>query len=142
MEDNSPPRSFLTIAFAALIWNAMGVMAYIMQVTMSPEALSALPDNERILYETMPVWATSAFAIAVNGGALGSLLLLLRKVWALPVLIASLLGVLVQMVHSFFVANAIEVYGPGSAVIPTMVALIGIFLVWYANYAKDKHWIS
>ncbi len=142
MEDQTPPRSFMTIAFAALIWNALGVMAYIMQVTMSPEAIAALPQNEQILYESVPAWATAAFAIAVNGGALGCLLLLFRKVWALPVLIVSLLGVLVQMYHSFFVANAIEVYGPGSAVMPGMVLIIGIFLVWYANSARDKGWIS
>ena len=148
MEESNPdtttliPRSFMTIAFAALIWNALGVMAYVMQVTMSPEAIAALPQNERALYETVPTWAIAAFAIAVNGGALGCLLLLFRKAWAFPVLIASLLGVLVQMYHSFFIANSIEVYGPGSAVMPAMVVIISCLLVWYSKYAKDKNWIS
>jgi hypothetical protein len=50
-----------------MIWNLLGVMAYTMQVTMSPEPLQALPENEKTLSESEPVWATSAFASAVWG---------------------------------------------------------------------------
>ena len=137
-----PPRSFYVISGVALAWNLLGVMAYIMQVTMSQEAFNALPDAERMLYENMPSWATAAFAIAVNGGALGGLLLLLRKALAFPVLIASLVGVMVQMYHSFFIANSIEVYGPGGMIMPVMVVVISVFLVWYSRDAKGKGWIS
>lgn len=136
------PTSFYIISGAALVWNLLGVMAYVMQVTMTQEALNALPEAERILLENGPVWATSAFAIAVNGGALGCLLLLLRQTWAFPVLVASLAGVVVQMYHSFFIANSIEVYGPGSMIMPAMIIMISIFLVWYAKGAKEKGWIN
>ena len=95
-----------------------------------------------MLIESTPVWAISAFAIAVNGGALGCLLLLLRQAWAFPVLIASLAGILVQMYHSIFIANSIEVYGPGGMIMPVMVIVIAIFLVWYAKGAKEKGWIN
>lgn len=104
----------------------MGVMAYIAQVTMGAEEIAALPENEQALYESLPMWATSAFAIGVWGGALGSLFLLLRKTWATPVLVLSLIGVLVQMYHSFFVIDSIAVYGPGGVIMPIMVILIAI----------------
>lgn len=136
------PTSFYIISGAALVWNLLGVMAYVMQVTMTQEALNALPEAERMLLENAPVWATSAFAIAVNGGALGCLLLLLRQTWAFPVLVASLAGVVVQMYHSFFIANSIEVYGPGSMIMPAMIIVISVFLVWYAKGAKEKGWIN
>ena len=137
-----PVRAFYLISGVALVWNLLGVMAYIRQVTMSQEALSALPDAERMLYENAPSWATAAFAIAVNGGALGCLLLLSRKAWAFPVLIASLLGVIVQMVHSLFIAKSIEVYGPGGMLMPLMVIVVSVFLVWYSRDAKEKGWLS
>jgi hypothetical protein len=136
------PTSFYIISGAALVWNLLGVMAYVMQVTMTQEAMNALPEAERMLLENAPVWATSAFAIAVNGGALGCLLLLLRQTWAFPVLIASLAGVVVQMYHSFFIANAIGVYGPGGMIMPAMILVIAIFLVWYSKGAKEKGWIN
>jgi len=138
----SLPKSFYWIAAVALIWNLLGVGAYLSQVTMSPEALNALPEAERALYENVPAWATAAFAIAVFGGAVGCLLLLLKKALATPVLIASLLGVVVQMYHAFFVANSIEVYGPGGMIMPTMVIVIAVFLVWYSMSAKKRGRIS
>jgi hypothetical protein len=136
------PTSFYVISGAALTWNLLGVMAYVMQVTMTSEAMNELPEAQRMLIESIPVWATSAFAIAVNGGALGCLLLILRQAWAYPVLIVSLAGIVVQMYHSIFIANSIEVYGPGSMIMPAMVIVIAVFLVWYAKGAKEKRWIS
>ena len=136
------PTSFYIISGAALVWNLLGVMAYVMQVTMTQDALNALPEAERMLIENAPVWATSAFAIAVNGGALGCLLLLLRQTWAFPVLVASLAGVVAQMYHSIFIANSIEVYGPGGMIMPAMVIVISVFLVWYAKDARQKGWIN
>lgn len=136
------PKSFYWSAGVALVWNLLGVGAYLSQVTMSPDALNALPEAERALYANVPAWATAAFAIAVFGGAVGCLLLLLKKALATPVLIVSLLGVIVQMYHAFFVANSIEVYGPGGMIMPTIVVIIAIFLVWYSMRAKKRGWIS
>ncbi len=135
------PRWFYAVSALALLWNLMGVGAYIAQVTMSPETLAALPAAERALYETTPAWAVGAFAVAVFGGALGSLLLLLKRRLARPVLIASLAGIAVQMVHSFLIARTMAVYGSGSAVMPVMVLVIGVALVFFAAHAARRGWI-
>lgn len=139
---SSPPRSFYLIGGFALMWNLLGVMAYVGQVTMTEEVLNSLPEAQRLLYETAPAWATAAFAIAVNGGALGCLLLLLRKALATPVLIASLAGVIVQMFHSFFMTNSMEVYGPGGMIMPIGVVFVSVYLVWYSLDAKKRGWVS
>ena len=136
------PKMFYWISGAALVWNLLGVAAYVGQVTMSPEALEAMPEAQRALYENVPTWVTSAFAIAVNAGALGCLLLVLRKVLALPVLVVSLIAVLVQMYHNFFMSNAMEVMGAAAVIGPAFVIVIGIYLVWFANDAKSKGWIT
>lgn len=138
----NPPKLFYWISGAALVWNLLGIMAYVAQVTMTPEALAALPDGQRELYENMPSWATAAFAIAVNAGALGCLLLVLRKGLALPVLILSMAGVVVQMIHNFLLSDALSVMGPTSAIGPVVVVFIGAYLIWFANDAKGKGWIS
>ena len=137
-----PPMWFWIAAGLSLVWNLMGVMAYIAQVTMTEEALNALPEAERLLYEATPAWANGAFAFAVWGGALGCILLLIRKSIATPVLIVSLLGVVVQMYHSFFVIDSMAVYGPGDTIMPIMVVLWSIFLVWFSRSSTAKGWIS
>jgi len=136
------PKWFMVIVAVLLVWNLMGVMAYIAQVTMSPEALATLPDAQRQLIENAPDWATAAFAVAVNGGALGCVLLLLKRSLAGLFLQLSLAGVLVQMYHSFFMTNSFEVFGPGGMIMPVMVIVIAIYLVWLAARAKARRWTS
>lgn len=135
------PRSFWIIGGIALVWNLLGVMAYLVQAYMPEEALAALPPAERALYENVPSWAVGAFAVAVFGGTLGCALLLLRKRLATPVLILSLLGVLVQMFHVFFLANTIEVKGATSVIMPLMVIGIGVGLIVYARNATQIGWL-
>ncbi|WP_338358140.1 hypothetical protein [Yeosuana marina] len=139
---NKPPVWFWIVSVIALIWNIMGVMAYLSQAYMSDDVLKALPEAEQALYTDIPAWATAAFAFAVWGGALGCLLLLFRKRWAKPVLLISLLGIIVQMIYNLFMSNASEVYGPGGATMPITVLVIGIFLVWFSNKSQIKGWIS
>jgi hypothetical protein len=137
-----PATWFWVVSGIALVWNLMGVMAYIMQVTMSPEALQALPENERTLIESVPTWATAAFAIAVWGSTLGSILLLMRKKIATPVLILSFAGILVQMYYNLFMSKSMEVYGPGGLAMPIMVLVFGVFLIWFSRKATANGWIK
>ena len=138
---NKVPRSFWVIGAVALLWNLMGLMAYLAQVTMDEATLAAMPAVERAVYESMPTWAVSAFAIAVNAGVLASLLLLLRRSWAVPVFIVSLAAIIVQDVGAFFVAGALEGMGAASAIMPLLVLLIGACLVVYSRSAKQKGWL-
>lgn len=139
---SNAPKWFMIVVVILLVWNLLGVMAYLMQVTMGPEVLAALPEAERQLYENTPAWATAAFAVAVNGGALGCVLLLLKRNLAGIFLQLSLAGVLVQMFHSFFMSNAFEVIGPGGLIMPVMVLAVAIYLVTLAAKAKVHRWTS
>lgn len=139
---NKPPTLFWIIGWGALLWNAMGIAAYISTVTMSAEMAANLPEAQRQLIENTPAWATGAFAFAVFGGAIGSLLLLFKSRVAYHLFWISLIGIVVQMYHSLFLSNSIEVYGPGGAIMPIMVLLFGIGLVWYSKQAIEKSWIT
>ena len=79
---NKPTAAFWIIAVLALIWNIMGVMAYLAQAFMTDDMKALLPEAEREMYENKPAWATAAFAFAVFAGLIGALALLLRKKWA------------------------------------------------------------
>ena len=141
-EKVSLPVWFWIVAVIALVWNLMGVMNFIGQVTMSPEALATLPENQQTYIQTVPSWAVSAFAIAVFGGTLGCILLLLRKKLAIILLTISLIGILVQMFHAFFISDSTDDFGPGGFIMPIMIIVIGILLVWFSKSAKSKGWIS
>jgi len=135
------PRWFVILAVIIAIWNLMGVIAFMMQITMTVEQVLALPEKKQMLYQDIPIWVNIAFGLAVTGGSLGCVALVLKKAIALPILIISLLGVLVQMYHSFIIAGAFDVYGPGGTIMPIMVFIIALYAVWLANNAKAKGWI-
>ena len=136
------PTWFYVVATVAVIWDAMGVWAYISTMTLSAEALAAMSQAEQEIHNATPAWANGAFAIAVFGGLIGSLLLLLKKSLALPVLIVSLLAILIQMYNAFFIMDSFAVFGPGGMIMPIMVIVIAVLLVWLANSAKSKNWIN
>ena len=136
------PKSFYWIAGVAIAWNLFGVLAYLGQVTMTAETIAQLPIEQQPLYENIPVWATSAYAIAVHLGVLGSILLILRKAWALPVFTVSLLGVAVQFVHSYFVSDLVAVAGIGAIAFSVVITTIAVLLIWYTNYARKNGWVS
>jgi len=130
--------SFWAIGAVALIWNVMGVINYFVQ--MNPDVLAAYRESERAIIEGRPAWATAAFAIAVFGGALGCLLLLLRKSAAYYLFIASLLGVIVTMTHTLGVGID---FGLGEILgIILMPLVVAVFLIWYSKQAESKGWIS
>ncbi|MFB3088282.1 MAG: hypothetical protein ACE10E_08230 [Acidiferrobacterales bacterium] len=133
--------SFWTIAAVALIWNVMGVMNYLGQ--MNAEVLAAMPEANRAIIESRPEWATGAFAIAVFGGTLGCLLLLLRKSAAYYLFIGSLLGVIVQLIHTLGIASSTIDFSPFDILMIIMMPLVvAAFLIWYSKQAESKSWIS
>ena len=141
--NGKPPTSFWIVSGAALVWNLLGFGIYLMQVTATPESLAAAYSDEQIAFiDSVPAWAVSAFAIAVHAGLLGSLLLLLRRAWAVPVFVVSLLGVLVQNVHSFLLNDVTELFGSQPLIIQTIVIGIAALMIWYSQRAKAKGWLS
>ena len=130
---NKPSTSFWIIGIVALIWNLMGVFAYLQEAYMTAEDLAALPIEEQALYENIPAWVTAAFALAVFGGALACILLLLRKKLATFVFIISFVSILAQMTYNLLISKAMEVYGPGGMIMPIMVIVIGAYLIWYSK---------
>jgi len=137
-----PPLWFWAVSAAMLLWNGLGAMAYVADATMTADALNALPEAERALRVSRPAWATAAFAVAVFGGVVGCLLLLVRSRWAFPVLVLSLLGVAVQMTQAFLIANSYGVYGPVGLITPALVLTFSLFLVWFARRARARGWLG
>ena len=133
--------SFWVISAVALIWHVMGSMNYLWQ--MSPEAVAAMPETHRAIIIGRPVWATGGFAIGVFGGAIASLLLLFRKSAAIYLFIASILGVIVTMIHTVSVASSkIEFTLIEIVVMILMPIAVGALLIWYSRQARSKGWIN
>ena len=132
--------SFWLIGAVALIWNVMGCINFFMQ--MDADVLASFSESARALVEDRPGWATAAFAISQFGGAIGCILLLLRRSSAYYAFIASLLGVVVIAIRTLGMAASTIDLAPGEIAGYILMPLgVAIFLVWYSKYAERKEWI-
>ncbi len=142
MEENNTQSvhwSFWVIGVVTLLYNGAGVLNFIMQ--MNDDNVAAMPDVYRMIIEGRPLWATGAFFIAVFGGALGCLLLLLKKSVAYYMFIASLVGAFITMIHTLSVVGLNS--GPLGFAIGNLVQLaVTVFLIWYAKWTERRGWIN
>ena len=99
---------------------------------MTDETLVSLPDEVQLYYTNLPAWITAAFALAVFGGLLGSVGLLLRKKWASFLFLGSLFATLAQQFHSFFIQDFIEITAE-KAIMPSLILIIAIYMVYYSR---------
>lgn len=119
----------------------MGVNAYIQQAFMTDSFKQMYTEKQLQLITETPTWATAAFAIAVFGALLGSILLLMRKKIAKLFFILSFASVLVQIYYSFFMADTIEVYGKTAITLPIIIIVLGLFSIGYTSFSIKKRWV-
>ena len=133
--------SFWIIGAIALIWNIMGVVNFFSQ--MNTDIVAAMPDSHRAIIEGRPLWATAGFAVAVFGGSLGCILLLIRKPGAFYLFVVSLLGVIVTMIHTVDVAGAKHEFSSIEIAIMILTpVIVAAFLIWYAKQVERRGWIG
>ncbi|MBB1409980.1 hypothetical protein [Pseudoalteromonas sp. SG44-17] len=137
----TPPHWLKSVAWAALIWNFLGVIAFIMQMLMTPDMISILPIEQQAAYSNTPIWSTIAFATAVFGGVLGCILLLLKKAIARVLFALSLAGIFIQQFYNFIVINSIELLGASAVFMPIFVVVIAIILLLLSHKGKQQGWL-
>lgn len=126
-----PHFSFWFFAAMGLFWNLMGCLNYLAQSNAA--SVARMPEAYQQIIANRPAWATAAFAVAVFGGAVGCILLLLRRRVASPVLLLSLIGIALTAL------NAAMTAGPQASTI--LALLVGGALYWYATIAARAGWL-
>ena len=136
------PKWFRVAAIIALLWNILGCLAFVADLQLKPEDIAKLPEAQQALYASRPAWSVAATAIAVFGGTLGCIGLILKRKWAFVLLLLSLLGILGQDIAMFMLANAAEAAGTFAVVLQSVVLIVGVWLVLLSRKAMASGWIS
>ena len=136
------PTWFRVVAVAGLLWELFGVAMYLMHVGILPNDTSQMSEAEQSLMASSPTFVTALFAIGVFAGAIGALGLVMRRRWARPVLIVSLVAVVLQFGSWLLLTDAIAVVGPTVFVMPLIIVLVALALVWLAGMAAQRGWLD
>ena len=142
--DTVPSVSFWVVSIALLLWGIGGASIYIAYFIETPEEFAQAAETaaNRQAYAdyvaNIPVWAIAVGIIAAVTRLLGAIGLLLRRDWALPLYIISVVFFLGALYRGFVLANASSVMsGPHFAVELVFLAF-SIFAVWFARENKSK----
>ncbi|QTE23371.1 hypothetical protein [Polaribacter cellanae] len=125
---NKPSTTFWIIGVLALLWNLMGVSAYLYQAFATEEMIAKLPEQQQaeFLIEH-PAWLTALFALAVFGGFLGCILFLARKKMAYYLFFISGICATIQQIYLLTTLDTLSI------VMPIMIIIICICLIWYSK---------
>ena len=139
---NKPSLWFWLISIIALLWNLMGVFNYLNQAYNSETVLESMTLEQRNVFESIPAWATGAFAIAVFIGLAASIALLLRKKWAQPLFVISLIAAIAQFINWLFISDAVAAFGPTTYIMPLVVIGFGVFEILFSKNSTQKGWLN
>ncbi|CAD5371367.1 conserved membrane hypothetical protein [Rubrivivax sp. A210] len=119
----------------ALLFNAVGVFDYVMNLAQGPAYLASagMTPEQVAHYQALPAWMMGVWAIGVFGAFGASLLLLMRRRLALPVFVVSLAAFLVSLFHTYVLSGAGALMGTQMAVTS---AVIAVLLLAFTAYAR------
>jgi len=126
-------RNAFWAAIILLIWSIIGIGAFVSQYVMDLDALAKTDAYQAHLFATMPGWGWAAYAVAIFAGFAGSVALLLRSRWAVPLYWLSLAGIVIQFGRTFLMTDLIAVRGWGTAIFPAVITVIALFQIWLAT---------
>ena len=133
------PWHLWVVGVIALLWSSMGAFDYLMTQTKNEAYMGSFTPEQLEFFYGLPYWVVAAWAIAVWGGVLGAVLLLLRRRLAVWVFLASLIAMVLTTIHSYALSNGLEVMGDAFSLIFTAVIfLVALALFLYALAMKKR----
>jgi len=142
--DTVPSILFWVISIALLLWGFGGASIYIAYFIETPEEFAQTAETaaNRQAYAdyvaSIPFWAIAVGIIAAVTRLLGAIGLLLRRAWALPLYIISVVFFLGALYRAFVLANVSSVMSGAHISVELVFLALGIFAVWFARENKSK----
>lgn len=133
------PWHLLVVGVLAVLWNAMGAFDYLMTETQNEAYMSQFTPEQLEYFYGFPAWVVAFWAIAVWGGVLGAILLLLKKKLAVGVFLVSFLAMVITTIHNFGLSNGLEVMGdPFALVFSAVIFVVALLLYLYARAMTNR----
>jgi hypothetical protein len=134
------PAWYWVAAIGALLFECLGCFFYLAEVRLTPEQIAMLPLDQAAMLSARPGWYYAAFGVAVWVGLVGTIGLLLRRSWSVPMLLGSLIAVIVQF-SAIFIVPEMRVVTSDALLGPIVVIVVcyGIFML--ARLAKRRGWL-
>ena len=142
VDDRYTPRPvagwYMAAAIASLLFMLLGCAMYLADVTADPSSFTV---DQRAMIEARPWWMTGAFGIAVWVGLAGTILLVLRRKLAEPLLLVSLIATVVSFLP-LLVVPAVSDNATTADLVAAIVATALVWTIfWFARHSRQRGWL-
>ncbi len=133
------PAWFWAVAIGALLFEGAGAYLFANSLALDP---ATLPLDQRAIYDATPQWMTIAWAIAIGTGLIGAVGLVLRRRFAEPALLVSVVAVAVQFSGIFLVKQHRELTPVDHLMVPVVIMVMDYAIWQTAKLAHRKGWLA
>lgn len=142
IETVKTPWHLWLVGVLSLLWNGFGAFDFIQTTTRGEAYMRAAGFDDAMVayYEAMPAWMYVPWTLGVWGAVIGSVMLLLRRRWAVPAFGLSLLGALVSLIYGKLIDPPPPAPPELAAMswMPIVILLIAVLLFGYAFNMRKR----
>jgi hypothetical protein len=117
----------------AVLWNLVGAYDYVMTQTRNEDYMAQFSEAQLQYFYGFPAWLEFFWALAVWGSVAGSILLLMRRRWAVPVFLVSFVSMVITAVYNFVLSEGMEIMGTEGLVFSLVIFVVALGLWLYAR---------
>ena len=143
MDEDYAPRPvagwYMVAAVVSLVLMILPVVGALIHLTTDPATLAL---DERAQLEAEPLWMVAAFGLTGLAGAVGGLMLVLRRKSAEPLLLVSLIGIAAWFIGLFVNSGLRDLLSTGQIAMAAIVVAIVWTIYWFARHSRQRGWLS
>jgi len=142
MDDRYAPqplaRWYVIAAVVSLVLMALPLVGAVIHLTTDP---ATLPLDERAQYQAEPMWMVLAFGLSGLVGAIGGLMLILKRRSAERLLLVALIAIAVWFAGLFVNGALRDLLSTGQIAVAIVVVAIVWTIYWFARHSRQRGWL-
>ena len=142
IETVKTPWHLWLVGVLSLLWNGFGAFDFVQTTTRGEAYMREMGFGDDMIayYDAMPAWMYVPWTLGVWGAVIGSVLLLLRRRWAVEAFGLSLLGALVSLIYGKLIDPPPPAPPEMAAMgwMPFVILLIAVLLFGYAFNMRKR----
>ena len=142
MDDRYAPqplaRWYVIAAVVSLVLMTLPLVGAVIHLTTDP---ATLPLDERAQYQAEPMWMVLAFGLSGLVGAIGGLMLILKRRSAERLLLVALIAIAVWFAGLFVNGALRDLLSTGQIAVAIVVVAIVWTIYWFARHSRQRGWL-
>jgi len=124
------PIWFWVVGVLAVIWNAFGVVDFVMTQTRNAAYMAAFTPEQLEFFYGFPAWYVGIWGAAVFAALFASFGLLIRTRYAVELFLASMVLFVINAIYIYGFTSAFEIMGGVGPLVFSAVIFVSLVALW------------